>query len=363
MRWVWSDGGAPLVAVASCRIVTREEASDDRRRSTGRAVPAADGGGWALPSRVVSTPLCVLGDFAWDVLIRTNSELLRGGDTFGEVMLTPGGSAANVAVWASRCGLATQFVGKIGRDRMGQLAREDLDREHVAAHFVETDAHLTGSVAVFVDQTGERSMVSGHGADFYLLPSELPRAAIRGARHLHLTAWSFFIDPPRSAAREAALLARSAGATLSFDPGSFQMIQEMGVESFLSHTQDLGIDILLPNFEEGQVLTGLQEPAEIAARLTEMFPGALVMLKLDAEGSFVHHHGHSTHVPAGTNNLVDATGAGDSFAGSFLAHFLEHGSAVAAAEFATTISAWVIEHLGARPEPDARLKALLARSA
>ena len=34
--------------------------------------------------------LCVVGDFAWDVLIRTNTELLRGGDTFGEVMLMPG---------------------------------------------------------------------------------------------------------------------------------------------------------------------------------------------------------------------------------------------------------------------------------
>ncbi|MFZ9159020.1 MAG: PfkB family carbohydrate kinase, partial [Ilumatobacteraceae bacterium] len=79
-----------------------------------------------------STPqLCVLGDFAWDVLIRTNSELLRGGDTFGEVMLTPGGSAANVAVWASRCGTPTRFVGKIGRDRFGQLAQEDLECERV----------------------------------------------------------------------------------------------------------------------------------------------------------------------------------------------------------------------------------------
>ena len=105
--------------------------------------------------------ICVIGDFAWDVLIRTNTELLRGGDTFGEVMLTPGGSAANVAVWASRSGFPTHFVGKIGRDRMGQLAREDLDREGVIAHFVESEAHLTGSVAVFVDHTGERSMVSG----------------------------------------------------------------------------------------------------------------------------------------------------------------------------------------------------------
>ncbi len=310
----------------------------------------------------VSGHMCVVGDFAWDVLIRTNSELLRGGDTFGEVMLTPGGSAANVAVWASRAGLPTEFVGKIGRDRFGQLALEDLAKEKVTAHFVETEAHLTGSVAVFVDHTGERSMVSGHGADFYLLPSELPKAPLMAARHLHLTAWSFFVDPPRAAARAAAQLAQRSGATLSFDPGSFQMIGEMGVDHFLGVTQDLGIDILLPNKEEGSMLTGgITEPIEIAAALAELYPNALIMLKLDADGALVYEAGAATHIPAGTNNLVDATGAGDSFAGSFLAHYLEHRDAVEAARFATTISAWVIERLGARPEPDARLRAILRR--
>ncbi|MGB8861657.1 MAG: sugar kinase [Ilumatobacteraceae bacterium] len=308
-------------------------------------------------------PMCVIGDFAWDVLIRTNSELLRGGDTFGEVMLTPGGSAANVAAWARRAGMPTRFIGKIGRDRFGQLAEEDLEREQVEAHFVETDAHLTGSVAVFVDHTGERSMVSGHGADFYLLPQELPREIIRSSRHLHLTAWSFFIDPPRAAVREAAHLAQAAGATLSFDPGSFQMIGEMGVDHFLAVTQDLGIDILLPNKEEGSMLTGgLTDPEDIASALAELYPNSLIMLKLDADGALVWEDGRGTHIPAGSNNLVDATGAGDSFAGGFLAHYLEHGDAVAAARFATKISAWVIEHLGARPEPDAKLRAALRRA-
>jgi ribokinase len=307
----------------------------------------------------VSTPLCVIGDFAWDVLIRTNTALMHGGDTFGEVMLTPGGSAANVAVWGSRCGLQTEFIGKIGRDRFGQLAQEDLAKERVTCHFVETDEHLTGCVAVFVDQSGERSMVSGRGADFYLLPSELPRPAIREAKHLFTTAWSFFVDPPRAAARAAAHLARDNGATLSFDPASFQMIEEMGVNRFLAVTQDIGIDVFLPNYQEGQVLTGLDDPEAIAAALAKLYPEALIMLKLDADGALVHEHGVATAIPPATNNLVDATGAGDSFAGAFLAKYLQGASAVAAATFATTISAWVIEHLGARPEPDARLRALL----
>ena len=305
--------------------------------------------------------LCVLGDFAWDVLIRTNSELLKGGDTFGEVMLLPGGSAANVAVWGARCGLATHFIGKVGRDRMGQLAIENLDEERVVHHLVESEANLTGSVAVFVDETGERSMVSGHGADFYLLPSEVPMPVVRSSSHLHLTAWSFFTDPPRAASRAAARVAQEAGATLSFDPGSFQMIDEMGVDHFLAVTQDLGIDIFLPNKEEGAVLTGVKDPEDIARELDLLYPSALVILKLDADGALVWQGGEAHHIPPATNNLVDATGAGDSFAGAFLARYLMGADVVEAARFATQISAWVIEHPGARPAPGPRLRALLAR--
>ena len=300
----------------------------------------------------VAIDLCVLGDFAWDVLIRTDTELLRGGDTFGEVALLPGGSGANVAVWATRCGTDTHFIGKVGRDRMGQLAIDDLDEEHVAHDLIESDANLTGSVAVFVDHTGERSMVSGHGADFYLLPSELPGATIASARHLHLTAWSFFTDPPRTAARSAATIAKDAGATLSLDPGSFQMISEMGADQFLSVTTDLGVDVFFPNKEEGAVLTGEEEPDAIAAALGEIYPDAMIVLKLDADGALVRRGGASTPVPpVGTDRLVDATGAGDSFAGAFLARWLAGSAPADAAAFANRISAWVIQRPGARPSP------------
>lgn len=301
----------------------------------------------------------MIGDFAWDVLIRTNNNLLKGGDSFGEVMLTPGGSAANLAVWARRCGLETHFIGKIGRDRFGQLAREDLESETVIHHLVETEAHKTGSVAVFVDQTGERSMVSGHGADFYLIPSELPRGVITSANHLHLTAWSFFTDPPRSASRIAAQIARQSNQTISFDPASFQMVQEMGVDQFLSWTKDLGINIFFPNYDEGRVLTGFDEPDQIVRSLAKIYDGALIILKLDADGALVFDGKVSTEIPPATNNLVDATGAGDSFAGAFLAHYLVSNSPVSAAIFATKVAAWVIEHLGARPATDSRLQQII----
>lgn len=214
-------------------------------------------------------------------------------------------------------------------------------------------------MAVFVDQTGERSMVSGHGADFYLIPSELPRNVITSSSHLHLTAWSFFTDPPRSAARIAAQLAHQNNLTISFDPASFQMIQEMGVEQFLSWTKDLNINIFFPNFEEGRVLTGCDEPEAIVRSLANIYDNALIILKLDADGALVFDGKTATQIAPATNNLVDATGAGDSFAGAFLAHYLKSNSAVDAAKFATKVAAWVIEHLGARPVTDTRLQQII----
>lgn len=304
--------------------------------------------------------LVVLGDYAWDVLIRTNRELLTGGDTYGEVTLQPGGSAANTAVWARRAGTSTSFVGKIGTDRLGDLADEELEHERVARWLVRSEAHRTGSVAVWIAPSGERSMVSGKGADHYLLASELPRDLLVGARHLHLSAWSFFANPPRAAAREAARLAKSAGATVSFDPGSFQMIRQTGVERFVRFTADLGIDLLFPNYEEGRVLSGEEEPEAIVAALAKLYPDARVVLKLDAEGALLQCADGSTgHVPPATRHVLDATGAGDAFAGAYLARWLAGDEALEATRFATGVSAWVIEHLGARPAPDARLWELL----
>jgi sugar/nucleoside kinase (ribokinase family) len=251
-------------------------------------------------------------------------------------------------------------VGKIGRDRFGDLAEADLQAEGVDAHLVTTDAHLTGSVAVWIDDQGQRSMVSGKGADHYLLPSELPHALLAGSEHVHLTAWSFFADPPRSAARRAAEIAKAGGARVSLDPGSFQMIEEMGVGSFLQVTRDLGVDLLLPNYEEGVVLSGEHDPEAIARVLAERYPGALIALKLDAKGALLFDGARAIAIAPHSNNLVDATGAGDAFAGAFLSRWLRGATPTDAARFATRVSEWVIERVGARTRPDAALLRLLA---
>ena len=302
-----------------------------------------------------------VGDLAWDVLAKPDQSLLPGGDTTGLVALSGGGSSANVAVWAARTGMPTGFLGKVGNDRFGHEAVQDLELEGVRPHIVWDDAHPTGVILVLIDSGGQRSMLSSQGADFRLEPEELPTAAIRAAGHVHITAWSMFTDPPRRAALRAARLALEGGASVSFDPGSYQMIREIGREEFKRLTRELRFDYLLPNLEEGRSLTGAKQPREVLEALCELYPETMILLKLDKEGALIAEGDRVLEVPASDDRVIDATGAGDAFGGAFLGHYLRSHDALAAAELAVQVAGWVVGHFGARPVRDADLAARIGR--
>ncbi|AFZ67361.1 carbohydrate kinase family protein [Deinococcus peraridilitoris] len=307
-------------------------------------------------------PLLALGDLAWDVLAKPDTLLLPGGDTTGQLELSGGGSAANLAVWSARVGYPTGFSGKIGQDRFGQLAVLDLEAEGVTPHIVTTDEHPTGVILALIDHTGQRAMLSGQGADWYLQPWELPTEALQTARHVHLTAWSLFSDPPRGAALHAAQLAKAAGATVSLDPGSFQMIQQFGRDSFLHLMDQIPFDLLLPNADEARAISGESEPHAMLGWLRERFAQAEVALKLDAQGALLGlREGAPIHVPATRDHVIDATGAGDAFGGAYLGHLLRFGDPLAAARCATDVAGWVVSRFGARAPIDEDLRGRLAR--
>jgi len=297
--------------------------------------------------------IIAVGDLVWDMLVQPDGILQPGGDTTGRIELAPGGSAANVAVWVARAGASAGFIGSVGRDALGDLIVADLAAEGVVAHVSRTAERGTGVILALIAADGQRSMITNQGADFCLRPIDLPQAVLQQCRHVHLTAWSLFSDPPRSAAIAAAQLARTAGASLSFDPASFQMIEQLGRDEFDTLTGDLSFDIVFPNRDEARVLSGSDDPATMALRLHEQYRGAVVALKLDADGCIVVADGHLRYTPADpVARAVDSTGAGDAFNGVFLASYLADGDLERAARRANRAGAWVVARDGARPAID-----------
>jgi len=204
-------------------------------------------------------------------------------------------------------------------------------------------------------------MFTNQGSEFHMMPEDLSEEVLRACDHVHITALSMFTNPPRAAALRATQLAKAAGATVSFDPASYQMIRQMGYDTFTRIPAGLPIDMLFPNRDEGEALTGEREPTAITQRLRERYPEAIVVLKLDRDGCYVMADGHAQHYPTGDGLVIDATGAGDAFDAAFIARYLRDRDVAAAARFANAIGSWVVARYGARPPVDAQLAAILAK--
>lgn len=303
-------------------------------------------------------PIGVIGDLVWDVLVKPDTQLQLGGDTTGQILMTPGGSAANVATWIARLGSDVAFIGSVGRDVSGDLLITDLQRERVAPHVVQLESHPTSTIVVMIEPTGQRSMITNQGADFYLVPAHLPGAVLDTVRHLHVTAWSLFSDPPHAAIVQAVRRAKGAGATISLDPASYQMIESMGCDAFVALMDTMSIDMLFPNRDEARILSGESTPARMAAFFRQRWPSMLVVIKLDAEGCMVVGPRIQQYVTTTAVSALDSTGAGDSFNAAFLHRYLRDSDAIAAAQLANKVGSWVVQRFGARPALDSAFAAI-----
>ena len=122
----------------------------------------------------------------------------------------PGGAVANVAAAASRLGMRTAFIGKVGADMHGTFLKDTLrQRESLAAAGVDTRGLLTDAeyfttlAFVRLGGGGERSFsfARNFGADTRLSPHELPEDILTGTRLLHFGTIAMTGEPENWPAR------------------------------------------------------------------------------------------------------------------------------------------------------------------
>jgi sugar/nucleoside kinase (ribokinase family) len=292
-----------------------------------------------MPPRVV-----VVGDLLYDMLARVEGSVAFGTDTFTSIHAAAGGSGANVATWLASLGVETHFVGRVGDDVLGEALARELKRSDVRPHLARDPSLATGKVFVLVDGAGERTMITDRGAGEALSPDDLPRALFRRG-HLHLSGYTLSGGSRRESALSALRLARDAGMSISVDPSSVPLLEEMGPERFLEWTR--GVDLCLPNLEEGALLGGAEDPDRVAQELLRYYSG--VVLKLGAGGAlYAGTDGERVRLPAAPARVVDTTGAGDALCAGFLADRLSGAPPAEAVQRGVELAAWVVEQVGGR---------------
>ena len=105
-----------------------------------------------------------------------------------DVEEAPGGSAANTIVGLARLGLKTGFIGKVAKDREGQLLLNDFRREGVNTDgIVIAEKGGSGVVAAYVDTKGERALYVHPSVNDSLTYEEINIEYAKQTRFLHLT--------------------------------------------------------------------------------------------------------------------------------------------------------------------------------
>jgi 2-dehydro-3-deoxygluconokinase len=239
------------------------------------------------------------------------------------------GAELNVAIGLARLGFRVGWMSRVGADSFGQFVRDVLAAERIDAQAVLTDErHPTGFQLKSKCDDGSDPAVEyfRRGSAASRLSLDDYRADyVLGARHLHLSGVAPAISASsRELAFKLAREMRAAGRTISFDPNLRPTLWPSR-EAMVATLNELATyaDWVLPGIGEGLVLTGSDQPEEIARFYLER--GARgVIVKLGADGAYFRTADADGFVRAQpVARVVDTVGAGDGFAVGVISALLE----------------------------------------
>ena len=262
----------------------------------------------------------VLGEINPDVIVRAVDPRPQFGQVellVDTIDLVVGSSSAIFACGAARLGLRVAFVGVVGNDAMGRFMLDTMRTHGIDVSACRVDEVVPTGASVILAGAADRAILTAPGTVPLLRDEDVPSALLDRARHLHVGS-VFLLDALRPQLAERFAAARRAGITTSFDcnwdpSGSW----DGGLGPILAQTT-----VFFPNAAEAQRITGRGSIEEAALALAALGP-RVVVVKCGADGALAGEpDGSITRVPAIAVDMVDTTGAGDSFDAGFLAAWL-----------------------------------------
>ena len=295
----------------------------------------------------MSAVIAVVGSLNMDFVVTVPRLPAPGETVLGrDFQMIPGGKGANQACAAGKLGagsVLTRMVGKVGYDLFADHLKASLAAAGVDVSAVHaTKSQPTGVALIWVEESGQNSIVVASGANHALPASEVEamRPIFRGARFV-----LFQLETPLQTVGAALHVAREEGARTILDPAPAQPLPA----GLLDH-----VDILTPNESEACLLLGraperlsFEQAPHVAAELLARGPKA-VILKLGELGCYYADRQQSLRAPGFAVEARDTTAAGDTFNGGLAVALAEERPPDQALAFANAAAALSVTRLGAQ---------------
>lgn len=261
----------------------------------------------------------------------------------GEIRAIPltvqsGGMAATFARDLARLGQKVYLAGPVGTDAAAAGVLSAIREDGVEVSAVQRLPGKTPITLVVVHPSGERSFLSEDGvaSRWSLASLSLPSDAV----HVHLGGIPLHPAVPWPEVEDFLAEANKKGVTVSMDPIYLPDAPWQLLRRLLPH-----LDYVFPSAAEARLLTGEDDPAAAALRISSEVRRAAVV-KLGADGALLAVDGSLTRIPALPVPCVDATGAGEAFAAGFVYAHLAGATYEEAARFAAACGALCVTEVG-----------------
>ncbi|SNB52469.1 2-keto-3-deoxygluconate kinase [Arboricoccus pini] len=260
-----------------------------------------------------------------------------------------GGDTSNCAIAAARAGARVGYLTRLGWDMFGDQFVELWRREGVDCSAVGRDEKApTGIYFVTHGPDGHAfTYYRRHSAASLMSPEWLPMGYIHRARLLYVSGISFAISESACDTMLAAIdTARLAGREIALDTNLRLGLWSLPrARAILAEAARMA-NILRPSIDDARLLTGLENPDAIADHYLRL--GArIVALTLGSAGALIATGQHRVRLEPHAVACVDATGAGDTFGGAFLAAHLRGADPFTAGRFANAAAALATRDFGA----------------
>ena len=256
-----------------------------------------------------------------------------------------GGSAANTMMGVADFGGKAAYVGKVGRDEIGEFFLSDMRKMGIRIEATPITGR-TGTCVVLITEDAQRTMLTNLAASSQLGPDDILEAEIRKAKYVYIEGYLFGGEPTRSAALRAIELAQKHGVKVAFTVSDPFLIQD-NRDLFLKLIEG-PVDLLFCNLDEARALTGRHDAIECAREIHKHSEN--VALTLGGDGSILMHAGQVIPIEGVPVQAIDTTGAGDMYAAGILYGITNGLSWRQAGHLASHAAARVVAQMGARLE-------------
>ena len=272
----------------------------------------------------------------------------RIGNEVNIIKTISGGSVANSIVSIAQQNLKTAFIGKVNQDVLGEKFAQGLKKEKVEFKITKSSTNkYTARCIILVSKDAERTMNTYLGISQELTEEDIDLSIIENSSILYLEGYLWDLDNAKKAIKKSIVTAKKSETMVAFS-----ISDAFCVDRFREEFIDLinnSADLIFANESEIKSLYETNE-LDIAVKKCQG-TNKIFAITLGDKGVRIIHKDEIVNINAeNIDKLVDTTGAGDLFAGGFLAEYIMSQNLERCGKEGIKFASKIIQQFGARFE-------------